>query len=69
VLCDTLEHVRAGLAHHQGLATRGYLHRSGQAPGACREGTLGQQEGRSWAWHIQQQGPASEACFQVSVCC
>lgn len=37
VLRDTLEHVRAGLAHHQGLAARGGLHCSGQAPSACRE--------------------------------
>lgn len=37
VLCDALEHVGAGLAHHQGLAARGCLHRRSQAPSACRE--------------------------------
>ena len=37
VLCDALEHVGAGLAHHQGLAARGCLHSGSQAPGACRD--------------------------------
>lgn len=45
---DALEHIRAGLAHYEGLTSRGCLHRSRQASGTCGEGILGQQEGGSW---------------------
>lgn len=82
VLCDALEHVGAGLAHHQGLAARGCLHGGSQAPGACRDtdtwsvrAAAGRHPGlgtgilrSSLAWGLKQAEMSEKAaCFPVLV--
>lgn len=57
VLRDALKHVRAGLAHHQGLASRGYLHGGSQAPSTCRETEMRQCGG----WQGGHPGPGTGA--------